>query len=463
MSVTSGFFNSVNNDRRYNAEQMSSIFDGVIRDGIFMNIGTAFGVLAGTGTNITVGIGRAWFNSTWLLNDSILPIAGGNSEVLQDRIDAVIIEIDRSIGVRSGSIKLIKGVPSTTPQAPAMIHTEYLNQYPLAFIRRKAGSTSISQADITNKIGTSDCPYVTGILQVANIDNIVAQWQTEWVNWTTQQQIGFMEWMDSLQDSIDGNVAAKLAEQIYRINNVVEVNLFSDGWIGSSVPYWQAVSVPAANSGTEADLVSALKDGSTETVQKAYNKAFGIVTSGTGTFVDEGPNLLDSNVAWEAGQYTQTGEKGEWEKRIRVSELIKVVPSTLYVFKFISSVPNGNSFIVRAYDRNKMLVSSWGVLTNSSIIRATAANEHYLGITIEAENGLTAIQNGTLKPFMGISGGSAIFKVYKKPVTDVAVGLKGVGDRLFIELADNLLDSANSKVLDASSDSIYARVVFDIK
>ena len=44
MSVTSGFFNSLNGDRRYNAEQMSSIFDGIINDGIFANIGTAFGV-----------------------------------------------------------------------------------------------------------------------------------------------------------------------------------------------------------------------------------------------------------------------------------------------------------------------------------------------------------------------------------------------------------------------------------
>ena len=44
MSVTSGFFNSLHGDRRYNAEQMSAIFDGIINDGVFANIGTAFSI-----------------------------------------------------------------------------------------------------------------------------------------------------------------------------------------------------------------------------------------------------------------------------------------------------------------------------------------------------------------------------------------------------------------------------------
>ena len=42
MSITSGFYNSYNGDRRYNAEQMSAIFDGIINDGVFSNIADAF-------------------------------------------------------------------------------------------------------------------------------------------------------------------------------------------------------------------------------------------------------------------------------------------------------------------------------------------------------------------------------------------------------------------------------------
>lgn len=189
MAVTSGFFNSKNGDRRYSAEEMSAIFDGVINDGVFANIGTAFKVTADGTTNIAkVGIGRCWFNSTWLLNDAILPLTMPDSDVLYDRIDAIIIEINHSDYVRAGSIKVVKGKAAQSPQKPTLINVESINQYAIAYVRVPAGSTTIGQQDITNNVGTSTCPYVTGILQVQNIDNIVAQWEAQWKVWYSQTE-----------------------------------------------------------------------------------------------------------------------------------------------------------------------------------------------------------------------------------------------------------------------------------
>lgn len=93
MSVTYGFYNSLNGDRKYDSAQMSSIFDGLIVDGIFASIGTAFAVRAAGGLTVNVGIGRAWFDHTWTLNDSILPLEAPEAEVLLDRIDAVVLEV----------------------------------------------------------------------------------------------------------------------------------------------------------------------------------------------------------------------------------------------------------------------------------------------------------------------------------------------------------------------------------
>lgn len=201
MSVTSGFFNSLNGDRRYNSEQMSAIFDGIINDGIFANIGTAFMVSADSGIAITIGIGRAWFKSTWLFNDSILPMETEISEILLDRYDAVVIEIDHSESVRAGTIKVIKGTPSSNPQRPTMVRTRDVNQYPLAYIFRKANSNTIVQADITNMVGTSSCPYITGILEVQNIDNIVVQWKDQWQRWfadkTTTGENQMIQWEET--------------------------------------------------------------------------------------------------------------------------------------------------------------------------------------------------------------------------------------------------------------------------
>ena len=43
MAVTYGFYDSTGGDRKYNAEQMGSIFDGIISDGFYSNIGNMVG------------------------------------------------------------------------------------------------------------------------------------------------------------------------------------------------------------------------------------------------------------------------------------------------------------------------------------------------------------------------------------------------------------------------------------
>lgn len=67
---------------------------------------------------------------------------------------------------------------------------------------------------------------------------------------------------------------------------VREVTLTAAGWGGSAAPYTQTVTVPGATQDMGAIVVSALADGATEATQKAYNKAFGIVVSGTASLGD---------------------------------------------------------------------------------------------------------------------------------------------------------------------------------
>lgn len=229
MSVTSGFFNSLNHDRRYNAQQFSALFDGIINDGVFANIGVAFAVNADSGVTINIGVGKAWFNSAWVYNDALLPKTLEGSEVVLDRIDAVVIEVDHSESVRLGDIKIVKGTPSSNPQRPAMADTTNKHQHPLAYIYRKAGSTEITQADITNMVGTSSCPYITGILQVQNIDNIVAQWEGQWNKWysetvsnagteasamMSEMKSEFDIWFNDVKTLLEDDVATALAAQV---------------------------------------------------------------------------------------------------------------------------------------------------------------------------------------------------------------------------------------------------------
>ena len=231
MAVTFGFYNSVNGDRMYDAKQMSSLFDGLIRDGIYQAIGDAFAVKAVAANNITVGTGRAWFNRTWTLNDSILPITMNAPEVLLPRIDAIILEVD-STNVRANSIKVLKGTAASSPSRPTLIRTTDKNQYALAYITRRPNATAILQSDISSQVGMGDTPFVTGIIQSVKIDDLMAQWTSQWNQWfatTTDASNGqiatyistkqsqFETWFANLQATLDSNVAANLTNRMLQL------------------------------------------------------------------------------------------------------------------------------------------------------------------------------------------------------------------------------------------------------
>lgn len=196
MSFASGFFNSVDHDRLYDATDISRLFDGLIRDGIFASIGDCLVVKQSNQMNVTVGTGRAWFNHTWSYNDALYPVTIPPSEILMDRIDAIVLEINSVEAVRANSIKLIKGTPSSTPTKPALTNTKEVHQYPLAYVTVGKEVTSIRQADIENCVGTSVCPFVTGILEVISIEQLIPQWKDILNRFVEENTANFNTWMN---------------------------------------------------------------------------------------------------------------------------------------------------------------------------------------------------------------------------------------------------------------------------
>ena len=214
MTVSSGFFNSVNHDRLYDAEQLSSIFDGIIVDGVYENVGEAFNVTAYPDANNTVlvGTGRAWFNHTWTLNDSRFSITLDPPNEMLGRIDAIVIDVNKERDTRQNSIIYLKGDEATPDFPPTLINTENHHQYPIAYITRHAEQNGpIKQSDIEITVGTGACPIATGVLEAQNLENLMQQLDTE-----------FNEWWEGIKDLLDENVATNLQNQIDEIKEKLE-------------------------------------------------------------------------------------------------------------------------------------------------------------------------------------------------------------------------------------------------
>lgn len=217
MAVTYGFYNSLNKDRVYNAEQMSSIFNGIITDGVFASIGGSLMPIAGTGMQVVVKTGKCWFNSTWTLNDALLPLDIPTADVSLTRIDAVVVEINSAVNTRANTIKVIEGTPSANPAKPALANTETLHQYALGYVTVGAGVTSITADKIEVNVGKTTCPFITSVLQQTDITALFNQWNAE-----------FNTWFANVQSQLSGDIAANLQRQIDELRNAKNIKISSE-------------------------------------------------------------------------------------------------------------------------------------------------------------------------------------------------------------------------------------------
>jgi hypothetical protein len=179
MSITYGYFNSVNGDRKYNADQMSQYFKGLISNGVFANIGGAMAVIAdGQSMTVSVSTGRAVIDCKWIENDAAFPLTISQAHATLPRYTAVVIQLD-AIN-RLIRITTKDGTPASTPTQPAI---DTATELCLAMILVPASSSMIPQSRVTDKRGSSLCLWVTGLITQLNTNQLFLQWQEQFDIW----------------------------------------------------------------------------------------------------------------------------------------------------------------------------------------------------------------------------------------------------------------------------------------
>lgn len=227
---TSGFFNSVNGDRVYNAQQMSTIFEGLITDGVYASVGNKLAVQPNNGMTIQIASGRGWFAKHWVNNDSEYAVTLEASDVTLNRYCAVCVRVDESDAVRNAEVYLKYSDFATTPVKPTMVRTEAVKEYCLAYVYIKAGATAITAADITDTRGDNNlCGWVTGLIEQLSTATLFEQWEAI-----------FNNWFSNLQDLLNENTETML---VAALPVSVTVTLTPAGWVSENGSYKQTVSV----------------------------------------------------------------------------------------------------------------------------------------------------------------------------------------------------------------------------
>ena len=267
MAIDYGFFNSKNGDRKYNSEQISQYFKGLLSGGVLANVSDGLQVYSNGGMEIKVKPGRAFDSKHhWMENNTDYVISLSASSVNLNRIDRIVVKFDVTEEKRNAEIIVKEGTPGTTPIAPNLLRTDEIEEYCLAEIYIGKNVEEITQSAITDtRPDNNICGWVTGLIEQVDTSTLYEQWRTSYNEYYEEATASFESWVAELQTILDENVAGNLLNLINENASNIEANsqqitqnttdiatkastetytatLTSSGW-SSKAPYTQTVTV----------------------------------------------------------------------------------------------------------------------------------------------------------------------------------------------------------------------------
>ena len=182
MAVKYGFFNSVNGDRLYNADDISRFFYKLISDGVLDSPATNLMVAYSTGMTVQVLPGYGMINAKYVWLTSAENVTLDAADIALPRIDRVVLRLD--IDNRQITVAAKKGTPAASPAPPALTRSGGIYELSLAKIAVAANATAIVQADITDERPDNNvCGYIVGLLQQIDTTNLFAQFADAFETW----------------------------------------------------------------------------------------------------------------------------------------------------------------------------------------------------------------------------------------------------------------------------------------
>lgn len=208
MSLTYGFFNSLDGDRVYTAENVNTMFEGLISNGVYANFQDAFKVNAAGGLNITVGTGRAVVGNRWVKNDAAITLTLNAAHVTLNRYTKICLRADT--GTRTVSLLAVDGENGSSPVKPVPVRTSTQYDAVLAYVYVPAGASVITASQIQDtRADTSVCGFVASLVQQLDTSELFTQYEAAYEeqlddmhDWQAQKEDDFDSWFGTLTDDL---------------------------------------------------------------------------------------------------------------------------------------------------------------------------------------------------------------------------------------------------------------------
>lgn len=194
--IRSLFFNSINGDRRYRAEDFASYFAKILTNGVFPNPSSNLQVLEKEGMKITVKAGGCNINGYFGINYTDEVLTCGVANPMAQRTDIVVARWSLT------NREITLAIKSNTT---ALTRTTDTYEICLAEITIPAGAASITQANIKDtRQDASKCGLINSLMQ-ADTTTLFNQFSSQ-----------FNNWFNDIKGKLNADVAGSLQTQIDR-------------------------------------------------------------------------------------------------------------------------------------------------------------------------------------------------------------------------------------------------------
>lgn len=223
--VNCGFFDSINKDRLYSADEMNRPYKRIISNGVFATQqGTPSTDLqtisANDGMNIIVKKGEGMFGDKWFDNSADIAVTVPNNTSTVPRRDSVIVQIDKRTNGRKGNVVYRTGTPSSNPMPPDLSTANNVIEYRIANIYVAASAVYIGQDAITDLRGSSECPWITSLITQVDTSTLFLQWQAAYEKYYANSTTSFDTWKETEQAEFE-TWLQELTEQLTVNTNIV--------------------------------------------------------------------------------------------------------------------------------------------------------------------------------------------------------------------------------------------------
>ncbi len=254
--VNCGFFDSINKDRLYSADEMNKPYKRVITNGVFATPkgtpSTDLQVISGNnGMNIIVKAGEGLFGDKWFENPNDISITVPSNTNIVPRRDSVIVQIDKTQSGRVGNIVYRTGEASSNPMPPNIGTVNNIIEYRLANIYVAASANAINNDAIVDLRGSSECPWITSLIQQVDTSTLFNQWQAAYQDYYNTSTSDFNEYTTEQREAWE-QFLNNLTKDLTVATNVI---MLTNNYISNSTVSNVPIGIPSYDPDTDVLMV----------------------------------------------------------------------------------------------------------------------------------------------------------------------------------------------------------------